>query len=235
MWSRLRKSRFDIAPQSSQGSGVRRHCAQALNSRPLAVVVPLRSSTLPQRMQASHTFPLRKLSTCILMSLTGGVALLRTAPSPVGCATPLRSSTCTSSITSSSVTGNCDMMAFMGDFTKSFMALLRQLVRHGHNVERSFTPMPADGENPGEFRVTKVAVSPLSYGPVSDHVLSNALLRSIAAARFGAAETTRSTMKSLMPSTTRSARSERVSFSLPPGSKSKSTCSHTCCKYSGST
>ena len=79
------------------------------------------------------------------------------------------------------------MMAFMGDFTKSFMALLRQLVRHGHNVERGFTPMPADGENPGEFRVTKVAVSPLSYGPVSDHVFSNALLRSIAAARFGSA------------------------------------------------
>ena len=78
-----------------------------------------------------------------------------------------------------------DMMAFMEDFTKSFMALLRQLVRHDHNIKREFTPLTTDGENPGEIRVTKVAVSPLSYGPVSDHVLLNALLRSIIAAHFG--------------------------------------------------
>ena len=80
-----------------------------------------------------------------------------------------------------------DMMAFIEDFTKSFMALLRQLVRHDRNIKRGLTPLTADGEKFDELRVTKVAVSPLSYGPVSDHVLSNALFRSIAAARLGSA------------------------------------------------
>ena len=78
-----------------------------------------------------------------------------------------------------------DMMAFIEDFTNSFMALLRQLVRHDHNIKCGFSPLTADGENLDEIRVTMVAVSPLSYGPVSDHVLLNALFRSIAAARFG--------------------------------------------------
>ena len=77
-----------------------------------------------------------------------------------------------------------DMMAFIEDFTKSFMALLRQLVRHDHNIRRGFTPLTTDGENLEEIRVTKVAVSSLSYGPVSDHLLSNALFRSIAEAHL---------------------------------------------------
>ena len=77
-----------------------------------------------------------------------------------------------------------DMMAFIEDFTKSFMALLLQLVRHDRNIKRGLTPLAGDGEDLATLRITKVAVSPLSYGPVSDHLLSNALFRSIAQARL---------------------------------------------------
>ena len=80
-----------------------------------------------------------------------------------------------------------DIMAFIEDFTDSFIALLKQLVRHDHNIKRGFTPLTADGENPDELRVTKVAVSTLSYGPVSDHILSNRLFLSIVEARLGSA------------------------------------------------
>ena len=77
-----------------------------------------------------------------------------------------------------------DMMRFVSDYTKSFLALLGQLVRHDENIKRGLTPLTDDDDKPGALRVTKVAVSPLSYGPASDHVLINALMHAIANARL---------------------------------------------------
>lgn len=73
-----------------------------------------------------------------------------------------------------------DMMAFIEDYTKSFAAAFRQLVRHDHNIRHALTPLTEADEDLSLLRVTKVAVSPLSYGPVSDHFMVSALFRSIA-------------------------------------------------------
>ena len=87
-------------------------------------------------------------------------------------------------LTSDSRTGN--MMAFIDDYTKSFLALLRQLVRHDWNIKRGLTPLTVADDVAAALRVTKIAVSPLSYGPASDHFLTNALMHSIAQARLTA-------------------------------------------------
>ena len=77
-----------------------------------------------------------------------------------------------------------DMMAFIFDYTNSFLALLRQLVRHDRNIKRGLTPLSRFEENIDALRITKVAVSRLSHGPSSDHVLAASLFRSIVQARL---------------------------------------------------
>ena len=78
-------------------------------------------------------------------------------------------------LTSKSRTG--DMMVFINDYTKSFLALLRQLMRHDRNIKQGLTPLTRTDDDPTAPRITEIAVSPLSYGPASDHVLTNALMR----------------------------------------------------------
>ena len=90
------------------------------------------------------------------------------------------------SLTSKARTG--DMMAFIDDYTKSFLALVGQLVRHDQNIERGLTPLTRDDEDLDALRITKIAVSPLSYGPGSDHLLANALLNSIVHARLASVQ-----------------------------------------------
>ena len=77
-----------------------------------------------------------------------------------------------------------DMLAFIDDYSNSFLALLRQLVRHDRNIRRGLTPLTETDDDLGTLRVRKIAVSPLSYGPASDQVLTNALMHSIAQARL---------------------------------------------------
>lgn len=86
------------------------------------------------------------------------------------------------SLTSQARTG--DMFAFIDDYTKSFLALLHQLIRHDHNIRRGLTSLTRDDDDLDALRIAKVAVSPLSYGPASDHVLTNALMHSVAQTRF---------------------------------------------------
>ena len=86
------------------------------------------------------------------------------------------------SLTSESRTG--DLMAFINDYTKSFLALLGQLVRHDRNIKQGLTPLTGPDDDATALRITKIAVSPLSYGPASDHVLTNALMHAIADARL---------------------------------------------------
>ena len=88
-------------------------------------------------------------------------------------------------LTSKARTG--DMMAFLSDYTHSFLALVRQLVRHDRNIKRGLTPLTRPSEELDALRITKVAVSPLGYGPASDHVLAAALFRSIIHARLQSA------------------------------------------------
>ena len=85
-------------------------------------------------------------------------------------------------LTSDARTG--DMMKFLDDYTKSFLALLRQLVRHERNIKCGRTPLTGRSDDPTALHVTKIAVSPLSFGPASDYFLSNALMNAIAQARL---------------------------------------------------
>ena len=69
------------------------------------------------------------------------------------------------SLTSKARTG--DSIAFFADYNKSFLAQLRQLVRHETHIKSGVTPITKKGEDLDSLRVTQIAVSPLSYGPVS--------------------------------------------------------------------
>lgn len=87
-----------------------------------------------------------------------------------------------------SVSRTGDMMSFIEDYTKSIMALLRQLVRHEYNIKRGLTSLTSTDEKCDALAITKVAVSPLSYGPSSDHVMANSLFCSIAKARLSSVD-----------------------------------------------
>ena len=82
-----------------------------------------------------------------------------------------------------------DMIAFLDDYTKSYLSLLKQLVRHDRHLKNGLRPLTEAEENLDAVSVMKVAVSPLSYGPVSDKVLANALLGSMAQARLRSTDT----------------------------------------------
>lgn len=73
-----------------------------------------------------------------------------------------------------------DMMAFYTDYADSYLAIVHQLVRHEDYLRQGLTPLTTAGEVCHDFRPLKVAVSPLSYGPVSDKMLASSLLRSFA-------------------------------------------------------
>ncbi|MBY5827106.1 hypothetical protein [Rhizobium leguminosarum] len=77
-----------------------------------------------------------------------------------------------------------DLMAFFSDYTKSFLAMLKQLVRHDSSLRKGLTPLAGMGEDLGRLRSFKVAVSPLSYGPASDKMLASSLVRSFLNARL---------------------------------------------------
>ena len=81
-----------------------------------------------------------------------------------------------------------DLIAFIDDYTKSFLSLLGQLVRHDQNIKRGLTPLTQDNDDLSTLQIVKIAVSPLSYGPVSDHVLINSLMHSIAQIRLNSVD-----------------------------------------------
>lgn len=81
-----------------------------------------------------------------------------------------------------------DLMEFIDNYTKSFLYMLGQLVRHDQNIKCGRTPLTQDSDDLNTLQVRKIAVSPLSYGPVSDHVLINSLMRSIAQVRLNAVQ-----------------------------------------------
>lgn len=85
------------------------------------------------------------------------------------------------------------MFAFIDDFTKSYLHMVVQLFRHERNIQKGLTAL-ADNDN-SNLRVTKVAVSPLSFGPASDHMLAKSLLRSVASAKLHAVKEDEKTAK----------------------------------------
>lgn len=86
------------------------------------------------------------------------------------------------SLTSQSRSG--DIFSFFNDYSESFLRMLSQLVRHEVHLRHGLTPLTAAGEKVDDLRPMKVAVSPLSYGPISDKLLSSSLLRSFIGAKL---------------------------------------------------
>lgn len=85
-------------------------------------------------------------------------------------------------LTSQSRSG--DMFAFFRDYSDSFLRMLSQLVRHEIHLKQGRAPLTVPDEAVDDLRPLKVAVSPLSYGPVSDKMLSSSLIRSLIGARL---------------------------------------------------
>lgn len=81
-----------------------------------------------------------------------------------------------------------DIVAFINDYNKSFLALLELLVRHDKHIKCDRTGLTKDAEDAKAVRVRKVAVSLLSYGPVADNVLLNSLTIAITRARLNSAD-----------------------------------------------
>ena len=76
-----------------------------------------------------------------------------------------------------------DTLSLIDDFTKSYLSLVEQLVRHEGNLRRGLIPITNDDEDLTRIHVRMIAVSPLSYGPASDTVLASALVRALLGAR----------------------------------------------------
>lgn len=77
-----------------------------------------------------------------------------------------------------------DMFCFFKDYSTSFLAMLAQLVRHEIHLKQGRIPLTAADGAVADLRPVKVAVSPLSFGPVADKFLSGRLIRSLVGARF---------------------------------------------------
>ena len=77
-----------------------------------------------------------------------------------------------------------DMFAFFQDYSESFLRILSQLIRHEVHLRQGCTPLTTEGEMTEDLRPIKVAVSPLSYGPVSDKMLASSLVRSLVGAKL---------------------------------------------------
>jgi hypothetical protein len=77
-----------------------------------------------------------------------------------------------------------DMFSFFGDYSDSFLGMSSQLVRHEIRLRQGLTPLTVADEKTDDFRPIKVAVSPRSYGPVSDKALLSRLVLSLVGARL---------------------------------------------------
>ncbi|WP_420419748.1 hypothetical protein [Pacificispira sp.] len=77
-----------------------------------------------------------------------------------------------------------DMSSFLRDYANSFLTLLYQLARNEHNVRLGRTGLGTEAEFSGNARITKVAVSPLSFGPSSDKAFANSIVLSLLSAKL---------------------------------------------------
>lgn len=79
-----------------------------------------------------------------------------------------------------------DIFAFFADYADSFLAMVEQLARHERHFMKGMSPLSEAGDNFADIRLIKVAVSPLSYGPISDKGLAGNVLRALATASMHA-------------------------------------------------
>lgn len=78
-----------------------------------------------------------------------------------------------------------DILRSLDDYTKSYLALLTQLARHEKAILDGATGLWTTDEAAG-FDIVKIAISPLSYGPLSDRALARPLVSALARTEFDA-------------------------------------------------
>jgi hypothetical protein len=74
-----------------------------------------------------------------------------------------------------------DLITYLGDYTNSYLAMVLQLVRHERHLRAR--EVPAKTILAGA-QITKVAVSPLTFGPLSDRALTRSLLTALISSRL---------------------------------------------------
>lgn len=79
-----------------------------------------------------------------------------------------------------------DFIKTLDDYAGSFAALALQLARHENAILAKATPLMFDANSDGQ--ITHVALSPLSFGPISDRGLMRPLLNALLSAEITATE-----------------------------------------------
>ncbi|MBS0235173.1 MAG: hypothetical protein JSR99_17030 [Proteobacteria bacterium] len=83
-----------------------------------------------------------------------------------------------------------DIVSLLIDYSDSYLTLLKQLARHEYYFRKGETPLSASGEDTSGLIPLKVAVSPLSYGPMSDKFLANKLFGAMVNAEIRVSDST---------------------------------------------
>jgi hypothetical protein len=74
--------------------------------------------------------------------------------------------------------------SYISDYTKSYLAMVNQLMLHEKSIRSGDNPLVLKDEKSADFRPIKVAVSPLSYGQLSDKIFASSILRGMYNARL---------------------------------------------------
>lgn len=67
---------------------------------------------------------------------------------------------------------------FYEDYARSFLPMAKQLARHDSNLRAGATPL-ATAEEADDLTVERIAVSPVSFGPIGDRVATAALMAAL--------------------------------------------------------
>jgi hypothetical protein len=67
--------------------------------------------------------------------------------------------------------------SYISDYTKSYLAMIKQLMLHEKSIRNGANPLVTKDDKCDDFRPIKVAVSPLSYGQLSDKLFASSIVR----------------------------------------------------------
>lgn len=85
-------------------------------------------------------------------------------------------------LTKSARSGNT--ITFLTDYAGSYLSILKQLVRHEAHFRAGVAMSPISVASPKNSGVTKIAISPLSFGPIGDRILANGIVSSLSRAKL---------------------------------------------------
>lgn len=85
-------------------------------------------------------------------------------------------------LTKSARSGNT--ITFLTDYADSYLSILKQLVRHEAHFRAGVAMSPITVASPKNSGVTKIAISPLSFGPIGDRILANGIVGSLSRAKL---------------------------------------------------